>query len=104
MEPIDASRRFTKTEFVARKERRQALAEGGLFLMTSLTVLLGLVPMLYATGPGSEIQKPMVAVIFGGMVTSLLLTLLVLPVMYLVFNRDPVPEAAACPAPLPAQA
>ena len=57
-------------------------------MMTSLAVLLGLVPMLYATGSGSEIQKPMVAVIFGGMLTSLVLTLLILPVMYSVFNRD----------------
>ena len=36
-------------------------------MMTSLAVLLGLVPMLFATGSGSEIQKPLVAVIFGGM-------------------------------------
>jgi cobalt-zinc-cadmium resistance protein CzcA len=60
-------------------------------MMTSLTVLLGLVPMLYATGPGSEIQKPMVAVIFGGMISSLVLTLLVLPVMYLVTNSSSKP-------------
>ena len=55
-------------------------------MMTSLTVLLGLVPMLYATGPGSEIQKPMVAVIFGGMVSSLALTLIILPVLYALVN------------------
>jgi heavy metal efflux system protein len=64
-------------------------------MMTSLTVLLGLVPMLYATGPGSEVQKPMVAVIFGGMVTSLVLTLLILPVMYMVFNQDRQPSSVA---------
>lgn len=57
-------------------------------MMTSLAVLLGLVPMLYATGSGSEIQKPLVAVIFGGMLSSLALTLLILPVMYSVLNRD----------------
>jgi len=65
-------------------------------MTTSLTVLPGLVPMLYATGPGSEIQKPMVAVIFGGMVTSLLLTLLILPVMYLVFNQQRRAAEAVC--------
>jgi cobalt-zinc-cadmium resistance protein CzcA len=58
-------------------------------MMTSLAVLLGLVPMLLATGPGSEIQKPLVAVIFGGMVSSLALTLIVLPVLYSLVNRDP---------------
>ena len=56
-------------------------------LMTSLTVLLGLVPMLLATGSGSEIQRPLVAVIFGGMVTSLALTLIVLPVLYTLVNE-----------------
>jgi len=55
-------------------------------MMTSLTVLLGLVPMLFATGSGSEIQKPLVAVIFGGMVTSLALTLIILPVLYALVN------------------
>ena len=57
-------------------------------MMTSLAVLLGLVPMLLSTGPGSEIQKPLVAVIFGGMVTSLALTLIVLPVLYALVNPD----------------
>jgi cobalt-zinc-cadmium resistance protein CzcA len=64
-------------------------------MMTSLAVLLGLVPMLLSTGPGSEIQKPLVAVIFGGMVTSLALTLVVLPVLYALVNRDRAVEAVA---------
>ena len=55
-------------------------------MMTSLTVMLGLVPMLLSTGPGSEIQKPLVAVIFGGMVSSLAMTLIVLPVLYALAN------------------
>jgi cobalt-zinc-cadmium resistance protein CzcA len=44
--------------------------------------------MLYATGSGSEIQKPLVAVIFGGLISSLCLTLIILPVLYIIFNRD----------------
>lgn len=52
-------------------------------LMTAMTTLLGLSPMLYATGSGSEIQRPLAIVVLGGLATSLLLTLLVLPVLYL---------------------
>lgn len=57
-------------------------------MMTTLTTLMGLLPMLYATGAGSEIQKPLVAVIFGGLVSSLFLTLIILPVLYTMINRD----------------
>ena len=51
-------------------------------MMTTLTTLLGLVPMMYATGSGSEIQKPLAAVILGGLASSLVLTLIVLPAIY----------------------
>jgi cobalt-zinc-cadmium resistance protein CzcA len=44
--------------------------------------------MLYATGSGSEIQQPLVAVIFGGLISSLALTLIILPVLYVLFNHD----------------
>jgi len=57
-------------------------------IMTTLTTLAGLVPMLYATGAGSEIQKPLVAVIFGGLISALCLELIILPVLYIIFNRD----------------
>lgn len=57
-------------------------------MVTSLTTLVGLLPMLYATGAGSEIQKPLVAVIFGGLISSLTLTLILLPVLYVIFNRE----------------
>lgn len=53
-------------------------------VMTVATTLLGLLPMLYATGAGSEIQRPLVAVIFGGLLSSLLLELIVLPVFYVL--------------------
>lgn len=55
-------------------------------LMTSLTTLFGLVPMLFASGSGSEIQRPLVAVVFGGILSSLALTLIILPVLYTVLN------------------
>ncbi len=51
-------------------------------LMTALTTLLGLLPLIYATGNGSEIQRPLATVVLGGLVTSLLLTQIVLPVLY----------------------
>ena len=51
-------------------------------LMTALAMLLGLVPMLFATGSGSEIQRPLAAVVLGGLVSSMFLTLLVLPAIY----------------------
>jgi len=57
-------------------------------VMTTATTLLGLLPMLYATGAGSEIQKPLVAVIFGGMISSLILELIVLPVLYVLAHDD----------------
>jgi len=53
-------------------------------LMTALAMLLGLVPMIYATGNGSEIQRPLASVVLGGLVSSLFLTLLVLPAIYVI--------------------
>ncbi len=51
-------------------------------LMTALAMLLGLVPMLFATGSGSEIQRPLAAVVLGGLVSSMFLTMVVLPAIY----------------------
>ncbi|HOX37736.1 MAG TPA: CusA/CzcA family heavy metal efflux RND transporter [Candidatus Brocadiia bacterium] len=62
---------------------------------TTLTTLLGLLPMIYATGSGSEIQKPLVAVIFGGLVSSLILTLVILPALYSLVNADRSEQAGA---------
>jgi cobalt-zinc-cadmium resistance protein CzcA len=61
-------------------------------LITALVAALGLVPMLFATGPGSEIQKPLAAVVIGGLVSSTLLTLFVLPALYCFFERGSRPE------------
>jgi heavy metal efflux system protein len=53
-------------------------------LMTAMTAMIGVTPLIYATGSGSEIQRPLAAVVMGGMISSMLLTLVVLPVIYLV--------------------
>ncbi|MFQ5481092.1 MAG: efflux RND transporter permease subunit, partial [Thermodesulfobacteriota bacterium] len=59
-------------------------------LMTALVAILGLIPMLFATGPGSEIQKPLATVVIGGLITSTLLTLIVLPTLYRWFEERKV--------------
>ncbi|RAK66229.1 efflux RND transporter permease subunit [Phenylobacterium kunshanense] len=57
-------------------------------LMTASITALGLVPLLLATGPGSEIQKPLAIVVVGGLVTSTLLTLILLPILYRRFGLE----------------
>jgi cobalt-zinc-cadmium resistance protein CzcA len=56
-------------------------------LMTASIAALGLIPMLLATGVGSEVQKPLATVVIGGLVSSTLLTLFVLPALYEVFSK-----------------
>lgn len=51
-------------------------------LMTASIAALGLLPLLFATGPGSEIQRPLAVVVIGGLFTSTLLTLVLLPLLY----------------------
>ena len=66
-------------------------------LITAGVAALGLIPMLFATGPGSEIQKPLAAVVIGGLISSTLLTLFMLPTLYKVFEG----AKRAVPQPLP---
>jgi cobalt-zinc-cadmium resistance protein CzcA len=56
-------------------------------MMTASTAALGLLPLLFMTGPGSEIQRPLAVVVIGGLVTSTALTLFILPVLYRRFSR-----------------
>ncbi|HOU92358.1 MAG TPA: efflux RND transporter permease subunit, partial [Polyangiaceae bacterium] len=56
-------------------------------LMTALTSFIGHLPMLWATGAGADIQKPLAVVVMGGLITSTLLTLLVLPALYALLAR-----------------
>src|SRR5690606_40886324 len=58
-------------------------------LMTATVAMLALVPFLFATGPGSEVQRPLAIVVIGGLITSTLLTLVVLPVLYRWFDQPP---------------
>jgi len=77
----------------------QAVLEGSArrlrpVLMTSLLTMLGLVPILLATGPGSEIQQPLAAVVVGGVFTSTLLTLVLLPTIYVWVEERARPKLA----------
>lgn len=56
-------------------------------MITALVASLGLFPLIFATGTGAEVQRPMATVVVGGLVTSTILTLVVLPCIYLVWNR-----------------
>ncbi len=68
-------------------ELLDALEQGALsrlrpVLMTALVASLGFVPMAFNTGTGAEIQRPLATVVIGGIISSTLLTLLVLPALY----------------------
>jgi cobalt-zinc-cadmium resistance protein CzcA len=70
----------------------EAVREGALtrlrpVLMTALVAALGFVPMALAHGRGAEVQKPLATVVIGGIISSTLLTLLVLPALYRMFHR-----------------
>jgi cobalt-zinc-cadmium resistance protein CzcA len=57
-------------------------------LMTAAAAALGLVPLLFASGPGSEIQRPLAIVVIGGLVSSTVLTLFLLPLLYRRFGAE----------------
>jgi cobalt-zinc-cadmium resistance protein CzcA len=59
-------------------------------LMTALVASLGFIPMALATSAGAEVQRPLATVVIGGLITSTLLTLLVLPTLYGWFEREKV--------------
>lgn len=72
-------------------ERTQAVITAGKvrlrpILMTTLTTILGMIPMAVATGEGSEMAKPIALTVIGGLLTSTLLTLLVIPVVYTIMD------------------
>ena len=56
-------------------------------MMTASITALGLVPLLLASGPGSEIQRPLAIVVVGGLVSATALTLLLMPLLYLRFGQ-----------------
>ena len=76
---------------------REAVVEGSLVrlrtvLMTGLLAMLGLLPMALSQGIGAETQKPLAVVVIGGLISATLLTLLVLPTLYLVFHHERAPK------------
>lgn len=62
-------------------------------LMTATTTALGLLPLLFSTGTGSEVQRPLATVVVGGLLTSTVLTLLVIPALYRWFSHSPSHDA-----------
>jgi cobalt-zinc-cadmium resistance protein CzcA len=58
-------------------------------LMTASIAAFGLIPLLFATGPGSEVQRPLAIVVIGGLVSSTFLTLFLLPILFKRFGRAP---------------
>jgi HAE1 family hydrophobic/amphiphilic exporter-1 len=63
--------------------------------MTSLTTILGLIPMALGLGEGAEIRAPMAVTVIGGLTISTLLTLIVIPTMYFVLDRKTYAPVAA---------
>ncbi len=57
-------------------------------LMTATIAAFGLLPLLFASGPGSEIQRPLAIVVINGLISSTLLTLIILPILYLKFSKE----------------
>lgn len=74
---------------------REAVVEGATLrfrpvMMTATVAMLGLIPFLFSSGPGSEVQRPLAIVVIGGLITCTLLTLVVLPTIYRWFDEDKV--------------
>jgi len=63
-------------------------------LMTAAITAFGLIPLLFASGPGSEIQRPLAIVVIGGLISATALTLILLPILYLRFAAPSAPASA----------
>ena len=90
---------------------QDAITEGALtrlrpVLMTALVASLGFIPMAFSTGTGAEVQKPLATVVIGGLISSTLLTLIVLPALYQLFSGGVffIKKAGKSKNPLPDQA
>lgn len=64
-------------------------------LMTATVASLGFLPMAISTGAGAEVQKPLATVVIGGLITATVLTLIVLPILYILFNEKMKPNKTA---------
>jgi multidrug efflux pump subunit AcrB len=90
-------------------ELREALIVAGRtrfrpILMTSLAAILGLLPLALGAGPGAQMQQPLAVMVIGGLTANMLFTRLVIPVGYLVLERDKGAATAAAPQVLAASA
>jgi len=56
-------------------------------ILTAAVASFGFLSMALSTSPGAEVQKPLATVVIGGLITATLLTLIVLPVLYVIFER-----------------
>jgi cobalt-zinc-cadmium resistance protein CzcA len=85
---------FIRTLAAERRSIDEAIREGALtrlrpVLTTALVASLGFVPMAFNVGAGAEVQRPLATVVIGGILSSTLLTLLVLPALYRLVHREP---------------
>ena len=80
---------------VAQASVRAACSRLRAVMMTAVTTALGLFPLLFASGTGSEVQRPLATVVVGGLVTATILTLLVIPALYQWFADKPDDIGAA---------
>ncbi|MDQ6963406.1 MAG: efflux RND transporter permease subunit, partial [Mariprofundales bacterium] len=85
---VDAINRHLGEESLVDAIRHGAESRLRPVLMTAMIAALGLTPLLMATGIGSEIQRPLATVVVGGLISSTLLTLFVLPCLYERFSRE----------------
>jgi cobalt-zinc-cadmium resistance protein CzcA len=98
---------FIRTLLAEGRGLEDAISSGALtrlrpVLMTALVASLGFVPMAFNTGVGSEVQRPLATVVIGGIVSSTMLTLLVLPALYRLTHRAKRGAASVvAPAPAP---
>jgi heavy metal efflux system protein len=84
---------FIKALWQENGELRPAIIEGAMtrlrpVMMTALVASLGFIPMALNTGIGAEVQRPLATVVIGGIVSSTLLTLVLLPALYLIVNKN----------------
>lgn len=75
-----------KTEELPNHVKNAALSRIRPVMITALVASLGFLPMALNTGIGAEVQKPLATVVIGGLMTSTLLTLIVLPVLYTLLS------------------
>ena len=100
---------FIRDLRAAGRPLEEAIREGALtrlrpVLMTALVASLGFVPMAFNVGAGAEVQRPLATVVIGGIVSSTLLTLLVLPALYRLAHASKAEDAARVGAARPSEA